>query len=176
MGLIGAIPSRKCSILRHLQNEEITHSVMLPEALEHFVLLKTQTWPICFEDSSSRVGLTKNRYKTSFFSFSYLRNFFYQEHKFIYSIFCKNSAIMPYHIFYKVSDGEKTIHCIKITIYFTIFFPFLPNLTIFYICKERALMVRYTADAANLGKYYKYSKKRRKALFKLHSTHFTSIK
>ena len=68
MGLIGAIPSRKCSILRDLQNEDITHSVMLPEALEHFVLLKTQTWPICFEDSSSRVGLTKNRYKTSFFS------------------------------------------------------------------------------------------------------------
>ena len=122
MGLIGAIPSRKCSILRDLHNEEITHSVMLPEALEHFVLLKTQTWPICFEDSSSRVGLTKNRYKTSFFvSFSYLRIFFYQEYKFMYSIFCKNSAIMPYHIFYKVSDGEKTIHCIKITIYFTIF-------------------------------------------------------
>ena len=146
MGLNGVIPSRKCFILRHLQNEDITHSVMLPEALEHFVLLKTQTWPICFEDSSI-VGLTKNRYKTSSFFFFLSKKFFYQEHKFIYSIFCKNSAIMPYHIFYKVSDGEKnhSLHQNYNIFYYFLHF-FLPNLMIFPFAERQALMVWYTAN------------------------------
>ena len=138
MGLIGAIPSRKCSILRHLQNEEITQGVMLPEALEHFVLLKTQTWPICFEDSSSRVGLTKNRYKTSFFSFSYLRNFFIKNISLYILYFAKILRLCHIIFFIKCPMGKKPFTASKL---------------------QYILLFLQRARPHGKGKYYKYSKK-----------------
>ena len=68
--------------------------------------------------------------------------------------------------------GKKPFTASKLQYILLFSSPFFAKFDEFSICRELALMVRYTADAANLGKYYKYSKKRRKALFKLHSTHF----